>query len=90
MKINKITSEETKLAKLIIENEDINLTYIKQLINETETSISNARKVAQWGVGGVLTIIIFVGSQILNSITTIVSALIPVVAELLPRDAKTS
>ncbi|MDT2867880.1 hypothetical protein [Lactococcus lactis] len=88
VRANNIITNEYELAKLIIENEDINRDYIKQLINETEASISNSRKVAQWGVGGILTIIVFLGSQILNSISTIVSALIPVIVDLVPADVK--
>ena len=63
-KISNIMCNELTLAEEIIDRTNINLTYVKKLINEAETSIKNARRVAQWAVGGILTIVIFIGGAI--------------------------
>lgn len=76
-KISNIMYKEIKLAEEIIDRTNVNLTYIKHLINETETSIKNARRVAQWAVGGILTIVIFIGGQLIASVSNAVIATLP-------------
>ncbi len=76
-KISNIMCNELTLAEEIIDRTNINLTYVKKLINETETSIKNARRVAQWAVGGILTIVIFIGGQLIASVSNAVIATLP-------------
>ncbi|MDT2904811.1 hypothetical protein [Lactococcus lactis] len=76
-KISNIMCNELTLAEEIIDRTNINLTYVKKLINETETSIKNARRVAQWAVGGILTIVIFIGGQLITSVSNAVIATLP-------------
>lgn len=74
---NNIMFKELKLAEEIIERTNVNLAFIEQLISETEKTIKNARRVAQWAVGGVLTIVIFLGGQLINSISNAVISTLP-------------
>lgn len=61
-KQKKIVSKEILLARNLLNDCDneITLEILSKLITELDEGITNARKVAQWAIGGFITIFIFV------------------------------
>lgn len=68
----RIVDKEMLLAQCLLNdfNKTITLDTLSSLISELDESIGNARKVAQWAIGGIITIFIFISGIFGNLFST--------------------